>query len=478
MRLSTLGLLIGCLSAAPCAFGVDAVTLARDIEGLRVQHGIAATALVLIDQAQAPLIQVTGVRGWKDARPVDPDTRFRVGSITKTFTALALLRAEAQNHVQLDRPLREWMPRASYENPWEATHPLTLTQLLEHTAGWPDMSPAEFDSSDPRPLDLDAALALRPASRTSLWPPGLHHQYSNSGAGLAAWVLQQSTGRSFESHAQDQVFAPLGMKTASLVADDATRAHLAQGYDADGRKPLPYWHILYRAAGGLNLAPRDMAPLLRMFLDRGKVGRKDFLKPEQLARMERSRSTLGSRAGLEAGYGLGLRRSLHRGHALYGHGGDADGYLSQFSYSVDSGRAYFVVITAFDGEAVDDMQSRLDDWLVESLTPVAAEPAVSLTAAQLKALTGDYFAAATRFPAPGWERRKRVVRVRDGQLETFAPDGAAVTLLALDAQHFRKSSEKRVGQVFMPQPDGSIVLQGSLGNWRKPPVSQSGRVDR
>lgn len=461
------------MSATATATAMDPAALAAQIEQLRQRHGIAATALVLVDQDRVLVNEVRGVRDWNRAQPVDAETRFRVGSITKTFTAMTLLRAESRGVVQLDRPLRQWMPRAPHHNHWhnrwEATHPLNLAHLLEHTAGWPDMSGAEFDSSDPRPLDLDAALALNPASRNSLWPPGVHHEYSNSGAGLAAWVLQQASGRPFETFMQDEVFGPLGMRSASLVADADTLAHLAQGYDADARTPLAYWHIVYRAAGALNLVPADMAPALRMFLNRGRVDGEAFLTPGQLARMEQPHTTLAARVGFKPGYGLGLRRRLHRGHTVFGHGGDADGYLSRFGYSVEAQRAYFVVITAFKGEVMDTLQALLDDWLVQALEAVKPLPAISLSSQQLTRLSGDYLAASARFPGPDWAQRRLQVRVREGQLETRAQGEKARTLLAVDAVQFRRPASPRATHVFITQPDGSVILQGASGNWRKPP---------
>ncbi|MGQ0622546.1 MAG: serine hydrolase domain-containing protein [Panacagrimonas sp.] len=457
------------LTAVPVAdaLATPIEATAQRVERVRQERGIAAAAVVLVDGDAPALVRAFGVSDWISGAPVTADTRFRVGSITKTFTALALLRAQSQKLLRLDQPVRQIAPTASFENPWEKTHPLRVEHLLEGTAGWFDMSMAEFDSADPRPLTLDQALALRPASRLSHWPPGTQHEYSNSGAGLAAWVLERACGCDFENFLRRQVFEPLGMHSASLRADSETLKHLAQGYERDAHKPLPYWHILYRPAGGLNLKPADMAPMLRMLINRGRLNGKSFLVPAEIERLERPRGTLGAQHGLEFGYALALHRDPHRGHALLGHGGDADGYLSRFSYSPDSRRGYFVVITAFNGAAMDELQALLDDWLVEPLPKPAAPPLAALRPEQLERFAGEYRAASTRFPGPDWEAQTLRVLMRDGGLFTELPGQAAVALLPVDAHRFRRERESVATSVFIAQPDTTMQLQGPMGNWRR-----------
>lgn len=453
--------------ASANALAAPPEAVAQRVELVRQEHGIAAAAVVLVDGDAPALVRAFGVRDWISGTPVTAETRFRIGSITKTFTALALLRSQSQKLLRLDQPVRQIAPMASFDNPWEKTHPLRIEHLLEGTAGWFDMSMAEFDSADPRPLTLDQALALQPASRLSHWPPGTQHEYSNSGAGLAAWVLERACRCEFEVFLRQQVFEPLGMGSASLRGDPDTLRHLAQGYERDARTPLPYWHILYRPAGGLNLKPADMAPMLRMLIDRGRVDGKPFLTPAEIERLERPRTTLGAEQGLEFGYALALHRDPHRGHTLLGHGGDADGYLSRFSYSPESRRGYFVVITAFNGRAMDESQSVMDDWLVEPLQKRTAPPVAAIDREQLERLTGEYRAASTRFPEPNWEAQTLRVLLRDGRLFTEAPGGAVVALLPVDAQRFRRERELVATSIFITQPDGAMLLQGPMGNWRR-----------
>lgn len=459
------GAALWCLHAI--AFAATPEEVAGRIDRVRQLHGVASASVVLVDRDGMLLHRSFGVTDWRSGKPAGADTRYKVGSVSKAFTGLALLRAQAKGLLRLDQPVRELAPGASFDNRWEASRPLTPAMLMEHTAGWFDMSRGEFDHPAKGPIPLSEALAVRPASRVGQWPPGVFSEYSNSGPGMAGYVLEQASGMSFETFAERELFAPLGMDSAGFLPDAETLAQLAQGYDRDGRTPIPYWHILYRPAGGLNINPRDMAPFLRMLIGRGRLDGKEFLAPGQVRRLERPQTTAAARAGLEYGYGLGVQASQHKGHTLYTHGGDGDGYLARFAYSPEAGRGYFVVITAFDHRPLNAMREALSDWLVETMPRPAPPPEIDLAPETLERYAGRYRAATARFAAPGWQRRTLQVSVRDGRLYTRGEQGRPRPLIAVSESQFRRPDETVATTAFSVLDDGSVALQGPVGNWLK-----------
>ena len=455
------------LATSPLAAADDHAALLDRIDAIRRAHGIAAAAVVLVDGDGVLAQRSVGVTDWHSATPVDADTRYKVGSVSKVFTALAIQIAARQGIVALDQPLQQTLANPPWQNRWRATRPLTLAMLLEHSAGWFDMGRAEFDSADPSPLTFAQALALNPASRISQWPPGMHASYSNTGPGVAGYVLEQASGVSFEAFTQRHVFSPLQLHSASFLRDAATRQHLAQGYDSDGRTPIPYWHIAYRPAGGLNITAADMGRFVRFMLNRGSLDGVRVLDPAPIERMEQPRTTLAARHGLRLGYGLGIEASAHHGHVLYTHGGDGDGYLSRFGYSRESGRGYFVVITAFNRRAHAAITTALADWLVAPLPPVAAAPERVLPLKNMQALTGEYQLASTRFARPDWQQQTLRIVLREGRLHTQRPGESARVLIALGDDLFRREDEAIASTVLALDADGSAVLQGPMGNWQR-----------
>lgn len=429
---------------------------------------IAGAAIVLADRDGLICASYLGVESWQTMRPVDATTWFRVGSISKAFTGLALLRAEADGLLRLDQAITDLLGGASndwlFENSWSKLHPLTVAGLLEHTAGWYDMSRLEFDHNQFPPIGLARALRLNPTSRTSHWPPGQHAVYSNSGPGLAAYVLEQVSGVSFDSYVQRRVFRPLGM-TASLLPEEKILARLATGYDQDGKTVIPYWNIIYRAAGGMNVLPHEMASYLQLMLRRGRRGDNALFSEAQLERAEEPRTTLAAKAGLRFGYGLGNYSRVHRRHVIHGHGGDADGYLARMAYSHDAGLGYFFVINAFNHPLADAFRERLDDWLVAELPPHDTPPLAVLAKDKLEQLTGTYRLAATRFPQPGWQQRTLEIRLRDGRLSARRSGGRWLALLPVSESLFRRAIDPVATRAFIPLPGGAMVYQDPSDNW-------------
>ena len=456
---------LSALMSGSAAWADTPETIAGRINDIRRQHGVASASVVLVDRDGLVLHRSFGVADLASGRAADADTRYKVGSISKAFTGLALLRAEAKGLLALDAPLADSGAAGTYNNPWAAEAPLTVAMLMEHSAGWYDMSRGEFDHPAKEPIPLIQALRVRPESRVSHWRPGVFFEYSNSGPGLAGHVLEQASGMPFEAFAEKELFAPLGMATASFLPDAQTLAHLAQGYDRDARTPIPYWHILYRPSGGLNLNPRDMARFLQLLIGRGTIDGARLFDASQIARFERPQTTAAARSGLAFGYGLGVHATQHEGHTLYTHGGDGDGYLARFAYSAQAGRGYFVVITAFNHTPLNAMRALLSDWLVADLDRPEPPTEFQLPNPALARYAGTYRAATVRFPRPGWQQNTLTVRVRDGRLYTSSEGQRPRALIAVDANRFRRAEETVATTAFTILDDGSVALQGPLGNW-------------
>ncbi len=415
--------------------------IAEEIDRIRLQHGVSATAVIVVEDDKVTLEHYSGTRDWQSRQVVDRNTYFRMGSVTKIFTGLALLRAQQQRILSLEQPVSDILSKPQSSNTWAQSNPLLVAHLMEHTAGWHDMGSIEFADKNPQPLSPAEALALHPESRVMQWPPGWYPEYSNSGPGMASFVIEQASGQDFDQYMVEQVFMPMGMKSASLLLSDEIERQLATGYNKDGQTVIPYWHILYRASGGLNVLPIDMSRLLIMLLNRGQLdGEVIFSKP-QINRLETPKTTLAAATGLSFGYGLGVYASVHERHVLYGHGGDADGYLAHFRYSLESGKAYLVVINAFNHAPLRAMQKQLNDYLVDGL-PRPRLPAVPvLEESVLAGYTGSYHLAAVRFPRKDWEKKKLLVRLKDDYLQTSEGDDKWRSLIPVNQQHFRRRYE-------------------------------------
>ena len=465
MRAIVAVLLCFCFALSRPGLADSLAGLAKEIDKIREQHGVSAAAVIVVDTERILLAHYSGITDWNSQRMVDRDTYFRLGSITKVFTGLALLRAQEQGKLSLQQPVAEILPQAQSKNPWAEAHPLRVAQLMEHTAGWYDMSAMEFGDKDPKPLSPAEALSLRPESRVMHWPPGWHSKYSNSGPGLASYVIEQATGKIFDQYIVEHVFKPLGMESASLLLTDTIGRTRTTGYDRDGRTVIPYWHMVYRASGGLNVLPADMARFLQMLLNNGRLDGQAVFSKIQIKRLETPKTALAAKTGLEYGYGLGIYGSLYKQHILFGHGGDADGYLAHFKYSRESGRAYLVVINVFNHAPLRAMQALLNEYLVEGLPQPPMPEIPVLEESVLELYTGLYHLAAVRFPREGWREKTLKVRKWNGVLQTSENQINWRQLVPVNEQHFRHVNEPLATVAFIPVDGARMVLQLRNGNY-------------
>jgi CubicO group peptidase (beta-lactamase class C family) len=443
--------------------------LLDQIEATRRQHAIPGVGVAIVTREKVLWVGGLGVADLETKQPVSADTMFRIGSVTKMFTALALIMLDEEHKLRLDGPVREFAPDAPYTNPHEQTHPVTIAQLLEHTAGLQDLTKEEFEHSDPKPLTLEEGLAFGAASRTVRWKPALHAVYSNAGYGLAGYVLQTVAKMRYEDFINERIFQPLGMVSSGFFLDQQTKARLATGYAADATTPLPYWHMLMRPFGGINSTPRDMASFVRLFLNDGFTEDQRLVYPQSIARMEVPRTSLAARSGLLYGYGLGNNQKFRKGVLFNGHGGDADGYLSQLGYNRDTGMGYFITINAFRHRALSEMRREIETWIIRDLDVPRPPPAAKLSDEVLQRYVGDYDLAAWRF---AWTTREELgkqamrITLENGVLYSQIGRHRKQELVPLSEGQFRRRGEPTATCAVVEDTDGTLYFEEDE-SWKK-----------
>ena len=442
--------------------------LERKIRETLRKHNVPAAGVAVVDRDGTLWEAGLGKADVAVGRDATPDTLFRIGSITKGFVALSVMMLVEEGKFTLDAPVKLLAPDVEFTNRWEATDPVRLVHVIEHTSGFDDLALAEYASNDPRPLTLREGLALRPASRTSRWKPGSGFSYCNSGPAVAARVVEHATGRRFEEFVAERIFHPLGMDTASFLLTPEVEKRLAKGYGDDGKTPVRYWHISMRPAGSINASPHEMAAWVRMHLNRGRYGEATLVRPETIDRIETPGSSLSARRGIKAGYGLGNYTSDFEGFTFHGHNGGMDGYLADMSYLPDHGLGYVCMVNKASGEAASSISKLIRSYLTRNLTKPAPAPAISLAPEKLAEWAGYYQPWNPRREDQRFlERIEGLVRLKPeggflvrkglfgGEARKLAPAGEA---------QFRPEKAPLPDRVFLRDETGArlMVVQGSV----------------
>jgi CubicO group peptidase (beta-lactamase class C family) len=316
-----------------------------------------------------------GVTNVRHPLPVDDRTTFQIGSITKTFTATLATRLVEAGKLDLDAPIRRYLPRFRMSDP-EVTEHVTMRHLLTHMGGWE----GDFFEDTGNGDDALTTYVERMAELPQLTPLGSVWAYSNSGFSLAGRVIEVLNGTTYEAALKQQVFEPLGMKRSFIFPAEVMTHRFAVGHAAaDGRqrvlRPWPISRGSY-PAGGIASTVTDMMRYARFHLgddsiDGARVLSKDYIR---LMQKEIVPTQLGAKIGLS--WGLqdlgGLR--------FVAHGGGTLGQISTF-VMVPERRFAIVVVTnsGSGGLAGNDVILRAyEDILgvtVSDPKPITIEPA-------------------------------------------------------------------------------------------------------
>src|SRR5215210_941957 len=261
-----------------------------------------------------------GVRDRDSQAPVTADTVFRIASMTKSFTSLAVLKLRDEGRLSLDDPVSRWIPAfARMQLPTRDTPPLTIRQLLSHSAGFPEDNPWGDQQLSATDAMMDEWLARGIPFST---PPGTRYEYSNYAYGLLGRVVTKAAGVPYEQYAHTEILSKLHMDGSTFQFADVPAARRAVGYrlKPDGtygeEPPLP--NGVFGSMGGLLTTANDLGKYVAFHLsawparddeDTGPVRRASVREMAHLWTPANLTAQLvnGKLRASEAGYGFGLR---------------------------------------------------------------------------------------------------------------------------------------------------------------------------
>jgi CubicO group peptidase (beta-lactamase class C family) len=347
--------------------------------------------LTLVSRDHVLYAEGLGLANRAAGRPATGKTLFRIGSTSKAFAALSVLMLQEEGKLTLTDPIRQHIPEIWFQNPWEATDPVRIVNLLEHTSGFDDNSLKGYANNDPTPLTLRQGIDLDARTHVSRWRPGTRVSYCNTGPAIAAYIVEKLETKPFEQVVQERLFDPLGMSTATYLLPDTTRLPLATLYKADGTTEEAYWHVFIRPAGSINASAEDMGQYVRFLLNRGAVDGRRLLPAAAIERLERSEASLTAASGLTVGYGLHISRYADSaGFVWTGHDGGVNGGLTNMAYIPELGVGYAFMINSGSGEAYEEISRLLRDYLTRDLMLPALPPRGAMPAEARAVYAGWY----------------------------------------------------------------------------------------
>jgi CubicO group peptidase (beta-lactamase class C family) len=277
---------------------------------------IAGAVVSVVKDGQVLFAKGYGYADYAAKKPVLADqTLFRPGSISKLFTATAVMQLVEQGKLDLDRDVNDYI---DFPIPKTYPEPVTLRRLLTHTAGFEDTLKNLF-APDERALKpiRDYLVGAMPAR---IFPPGKIVSYSNYGFTLAGYIVERISGEKFERYIENHIFKPLRMMNSTFdqPLPPALAPQMSQGYLAATKKPRSYEFANVAPAGSLTTTASDMTRFMLAFLQDGTVDGVAILKLESVRQMETRQFELHP---MLCGLGLNFME-YSMNPRIIGHGGD------------------------------------------------------------------------------------------------------------------------------------------------------------
>ena len=356
MRRSMKQILLVLLFTASLVLPRPAAALTPEVSGkidTIVREVLAATggpsaSIAVVQDGRIAYLQAYGDARLEPRRPARPGMRYAIGSVSKQFTAAAILILAEQGKLSLDDPVSRFIPDLTRADD------IKIRQLLSHTSGYQDYWPQDYVPPFMlKPISADQLLD-RWARKPLDFEPGTDWQYSNTGYVAAGLIVERASGEPLFGFLTRHIFTPLGMTSPVNQDEGPLTEPDAKGYTRHGLGPLRVarkegsgWLF---GAGGLAMTAEDLAKWDISLIDQ------TLLKPASYHEME---SALILKNGTASTYGLGLAVTRTASSRSVAHGGEVSGFTAQNTIYPDDRVAVVVLANQDAGEATGDIARKV-----------------------------------------------------------------------------------------------------------------------
>ncbi len=310
------------------------------VDDLLRRHAMVGIAVGVVENGELSHVRTRGCADLESRSPVSEDTVFRIASMTKTFTAVAIMQLVEQGRLDLDLPAENYLRSFRLERVRPGAPPATLRHLLTHTAGVPEViRPSAllrrlFGETVPIGRPVPSLADYYRGSLKTYAEPGTRFAYSDHNFTVLGQIVEDVSRQPLADYLRAHVFDVLDMASTDLIRSERIRARLARGYALGrrGARPVPDYELVTRAAGGAYSTLADMATYAAALLDGGANDHGRILAEATVTSMFAPQYRPDARL---PGIGLSFWRGEVDGRAIVDHGGILPGFNSQMFLAPD-----------------------------------------------------------------------------------------------------------------------------------------------
>jgi CubicO group peptidase (beta-lactamase class C family) len=332
-------------------------------QSLIKKNKVKGLSLAIVDQGKLVYAQGYGFENEEKKIPATSKSIYRVGSITKSFTALSLMQLQEQGKLHLDDELKQHIPEFSIGFQNNTAHPIYLRKILSHTSGLPSDVMNGFFTENPPAVD---SLIAQAKQLKMSYPNAYSHAYSNFGYALLGEVVERRSEKDYELYIRDQIFAPLKMTSSFIKLGEGMVTPPSYFKNELIDEPL----IRDAPAGLIHSNVEDMSNYLLMYLGKGKFGDKRLVDSLAILEMEKDQTT-DLVLENQGQFGLGLYSVTHylkNGNDsslvhVIGHGGDTYSFHADMKYIPELGVGVIVLTNSSSGVRIRSGEKLLEIYL-------------------------------------------------------------------------------------------------------------------
>ncbi|PYL50874.1 MAG: serine hydrolase, partial [Verrucomicrobia bacterium] len=335
-------------------------------------RNIAGAVVSVVKDGQVLFQKGYGYADVEEKKPVLPDqTLFRPGSVSKLFTATAVMQLVEQGKLDLDRDVNDYL---DFALPKTYPEPVTLRQLLTHTGGFEETLKNLFVAHESDIKPLRTYLVNEMPARIFL--PGKIPSYSNYGFTLAGYIVERVSGERFERYIENHILKPLGMNNSTFEQPLPPQLgpQMSKGYLSASKKPRDFEWVQAAPAGALTTTAADMTQFMLAFLQDGAVDGVSILKPETVRQMETRQFEFDP---MLPGLGITFMEYLIDPVRIIAHGGDTVYFHSDMILVPDAHLGYFLSYNSL-GKDVGGGRGEVWRSFVNRYFPSAGQPKVNV----------------------------------------------------------------------------------------------------
>ncbi|PYL12171.1 MAG: serine hydrolase [Verrucomicrobia bacterium] len=335
-------------------------------------RNIAGAVVSVVKDGQVLFQKGYGYADVEEKKPVLPDqTLFRPGSVSKLFTATAVMQLVEQGKLDLDRDVNDYL---DFAIPKTYPEPVTLRQLLTHTGGFEETLKNLFVAHESDIKPLRTYLVNEMPARIFL--PGKIPSYSNYGFTLAGYIVERVSGEKFERYIENHILKPLGMNNSTFEQPLPPQLgpQMSKGYLSASKKPRDFEWVQAAPAGALTTTAADMTQFMLAFLQDGAVDGVSILKPETVRQMETRQFEFDP---MLPGLGITFMEYLIDPVRIIAHGGDTVYFHSDMILVPDAHLGYFLSYNSL-GKDVGGGRGEVWRSFVNRYFPSAGQPKVNV----------------------------------------------------------------------------------------------------